>query len=210
MFTTWGVRALIALLVLAGFTYSVFPRPARLNDWRLWVWLGRPIGVLHIAGSTTDTYRRYWFGDETRRECIRRSDGEVVWRLRQMADHRYRVEVREPGVHSSALLSAFVGVKGRERMFGIVFDSPPDVANRRPFAAEGDEPAVLSALIREYGYTFRSFRLTPEQAYVWVWDEAAREMTTVDSAGYTARLQTRREGAHGPLIPPRAPAARSP
>lgn len=175
----WGPRIALALLITSAFVYTVLPRPRRLTDWRLWVWFGQPVGVMYAEGTTHDLYGSIWFGRETRRESFRKSDGALSWRVVHLDEHRYRVDVREPGVRSEWIMAAFNSMKA-DWFFGVRIERAQKPLSTRPFEIEGDEPAVLGFLAREFEIPLRPFRLTGDQPYVWAYDPSCGEMATID------------------------------
>ncbi len=210
-----GVRLATVLLVIVGFYYTAFPRPAdwsawRLlpNDWRLWVWFGRPIGVMHIRTDGTkinadpwlngpldlapflspdhDVYAYVWFGNETRREAYRADIGTLAWRIEDLGANRYRMRVLEPGIRLEALLAGFNSIKGNGRFFGVRVGPPDRRVSAGPFSADGSEAAVFSSLVRHYGVRITPFRLTSDQTYVWTWDHVAGSMAPADIIPETA------------------------
>lgn len=204
-----GVRLATILLVIVGFYYTAFPRPAdwsawRLlpNDWRLWVWFGRPIGVMHVRTDGTrvhadpwlngpldlapfrspdhDIYAYVWFGNETCREAFRADTGALAWRIEDLGENRYRMQVIEPGIRLESLLAGFNAIKGVGRFFGVRVGPADRRFSDSPFAADGDEATVFSSLVRQYGLRITPFRLTPDQSYVWTWDHVAGSMAPMN------------------------------
>ncbi len=197
-----GVRVAIVLLVIVGFKITAFPRPADWDDWRLWLWFGRPIGVMHMrtSGFSTravgwqggpinlppfrlpdhDVYAHVWFGEETLVEAYRVDDQTLAWRVEDLGGNRYRLQALEAGIRSEMLLSAFNSIKGSERFFGVQVGRPERRVSAEPFTVEGDEVAVFSALVREFGFQLTPFRLSESQRYVWTWNPTLRRMIPAD------------------------------
>lgn len=196
-----GVRLAVVLLVVSGWMYNVLPRPYRW-DWRVWVWFGRltgevrwttagqdftvvawvkgPVLCFRVSLPGQEARERYWFGRQTLCEGRRLDDGRVSWRLDEVGRHRYRLVVNEAGVDGQLLSGAFTRLKGPERFFGVRVTRPRRMASGGAFAVEGDEAAVFSELVRQFGLQIVPFRLSAGQTYVWSWDAEARKMVTVD------------------------------
>lgn len=175
-----GVRLAILLLVIVGFKTTAFPRPARLDDWRLWLWFGRPIGVMSLRHGDHTIYAHYWFGDELRREAYRADNHRLAWSIEDRGGHRYRLRALEADISSNALLSAFNSIKGSERFFGVRIGRPERAASVAPFAIEGDEVEVFSMLMRQFAFPITPFRLTESQRHVWTWDRERQRMVAID------------------------------
>lgn len=175
----WGPWIALALLITSGFVYTVLPRPRSLFDWRLWLWLGKPTGVMHYSGTTHDVYSYYWLGDESRRESFRKSGGALAWRVVRTDERRYRVQVLEPDVRADSIMNAFNSIKG-DWYFGVSIGRADQALIPAPFEITGDEPTVLGFLASEFGLPIRPFRLTEGQAYVWTFDAERKAMVTID------------------------------
>lgn len=175
----WGGRTAIVLLILVAFMYTVLPRPVNLFDWRLWVWFGRPVGLMVHRFGDVEIVSRIWFGDESRREAREVSTGRGVWFVERQSEGVYRVKVFREGAHWRPIVEAFNAMKGK-RFFAVYFSSWTHEDCPRAFEVSGDEAEVLGTLVRQYGFSLRPFRLTPSQEYVWDYDPDLERMVTID------------------------------
>lgn len=199
----FGVPLAVALLILTAAIHTVIPRPADLQDWRLWLWFGQRYGVQ--AGWTAGwPSKTSWWGG--RRTAIRAYDGagKPVWEVTWSWPDRWTIQTHRPQVRWSDLSAAFNDIK--PDMFGVLIEPAASDAALEPFIVQGSKVEVFSSIVQMYGLETRPFLLRLDQPYVWVYDRDRRRMVAISretaaSLGYEIDLWVRGERPE-PLVPP--------
>lgn len=199
-----GLRLAVVMLIVAGFVHTILPRPARLNDWRHWVWMNMSFGVREqYLGS--NLLRQHMWADRPYRTLVE-APGRTLWEIR-VSSGEWKLRVHEPGVAYMDLVFVFNMMK-REK-FGILFTGADRALSSSPLECVGDQVAIMSLLIDHYGLRFDSFRLSNEQSYAWVYDKDKRSLVSVPIGRENIdQFPVRMEGGDRPMVvAPPAPTA---
>ncbi|MDX2116179.1 MAG: hypothetical protein SFZ24_11265, partial [Planctomycetota bacterium] len=204
---TWAV--MLTLLMVVGVMHSVIPRPVSLDNWQLWQWMYGLYGVAHTNWGSQPG-KVYWWGDRAyKAERFHPLTGDLLWRLERHADDDLHLRVASAGARWSDLVGAFNLMK--RSVFGVRFGRDGLDASAGPFEVRGSRVDVLSALVRHFQVKVEPHRVDPDQRYVWVYDEVAERMVTVDLTQHeAAELPVVQAPGGWPLIPPPGSAAAGP
>mgnify|MGYP007037753827 CR=1 FL=1 len=202
----------VALLILTGFVYKIFPRPEKLSDWRLWVWLDseNKYGVESTWQFGRPGQRNWWAGRMTSMKAFERS-GAPLWEVNWEWPDHWTVRAHRAGVDRSELSQAFTEMK--REMFGVLIGASVKDVTDGPLEFEGDKIEVFSGLVRYFGIEVSPFLLRKNQKYVWIFDPELGSMIAVDrwkaeEMGYELRLWRGGDDRPEKLIEP--PAGGSP
>ncbi len=171
-----GFPTAIVLLVITAFMHTLLPRPQRLRDWRLWLWLGAKYGVQStwIGGARG---RIDWWADRITAIHANDTAGLPLWNVRwQWPDH-WTLVAHQPGVRWQDLSAAFSAMK--RDMFGVTLGPFQHEALDHPFELTGNKVELFSSLISLFGIEITPFLLRNDQPYVWVYDPLARSMVPI-------------------------------
>jgi hypothetical protein len=169
---------LIGLAIVSGLMYTVIPRPERPDNWRLWVWFGQRWGAQPAWMGAGQGWVYWWAGKPYAAEREDDTNGGLVWEMAMDGGDQWTLRVYQPGVEWNELMRPFNAIK--RDMFGIVFTSEERKTCDGPFEVAGDRIDVMSALARTYGLRAKSFVMTSEQSYVWVFDASRGRMQPLD------------------------------
>lgn len=180
------IGMVVAVMVTAMLnTWIPIPSPLEstlgVQDWRCWVWRGQLYGwesrlqgieVYHWKNETRGVRR--WVDVQSPQGTY--SGRKLEWSVVR-DDERWKVEIFEPGVLWPDILRAWNAT--RDGIFGFRSSGGP-TRSAQPFSFEGDEEAVLTELVNQFGVTLvAGWPRRPETAHVWIWHPSERRVVEV-------------------------------
>ncbi len=204
-----AIPLVVVLLVITGFVHTVLPRPAELNDWRLWVWMDQKYGV-EVASISRGQGRVHWWAGRITSVSAVDLRGDPLWDVTWRWPDHWVVRAHRAGVRLRDLSWAFTNMK--REMFGVQIGPSTREATDGPLEFVGTKVDVFSEMVRYFGTEVSPFLLRANQPYVWLFDRELGRMVAVNrdkaaAMGYELSLARGGERSE-PLIEP--PAGGSP
>jgi len=192
----YGLTFTLFILFAMALHTSVIPRPITLHEWRLWLWLGRVYGVQQLPqrsyqpalprwAGPPSRGRVYWWGDRPWRIESQDQAGNTRWDIARRSEGDWVLSVPDPTTQYAQLLGALAAIK--PEMFGVQYQNPARGTVEHPLQMTGSTAILFGKLVHESGVELVPFLFRPDQTYVWVFDNAANRLVTLDLDEATER-----------------------